>query len=339
MRSKTKLENLKDDELLNLRFCDLDIKIQGTWLEDCVTQLYSELADKGLNFKPQFYLADEWLTPDGEPVIGIAFYLAHPRLIKLERKMLSEAEGDTKSYCMKLLRHETGHAINYAYMLHRRKRWRELFGPFSADYADRYRYRVYSKRYVRHLDDHYAQYHPDEDFAETFAVWLTPRTDWRKQYEGWKALQKLEYINQLISDISKKAPKKKHGSKYWSIKNMTSTLRTYYKRKREAYADTYPEFHDTVLLKIFPDTGITKGIKIDQAITKYRKEIINNIAILTGEKKYIILEIIKKITKRCRDLQLRSQLKEGEILHWLTAYITTLTMNYYYTGTFKKAKK
>ena len=30
----------------------------------------------------------------------------------------------------------------------------------------------------------YAASHPEEDFAETFAVWLTPRSNWRQSFPG-----------------------------------------------------------------------------------------------------------------------------------------------------------
>lgn len=337
------LNNLTDEELLNLRFCDLKLKIRSTWLAECIKQLYIELKEKGIQFKPSFFLADEWLTPDGEPVIGIAFYLAHPRLMKLEYKMMKEVEGGTKTYCMKLLRHEAGHALNYAYLLYRRKRWRELFGPFSADYPDRYKYRPYSKSYVRNLDDYYAQYHPDEDFAETFAVWLAPGSNWPKKYKEWKALKKLEYVDKLMKEISRKPPKKNKGKKYWAIDRMKTTLRTYYKRKRGLYADIYPEFYDATLLKIFPiddenEVSRLSGKEIHSVIRKYKKEILNNIALLAGEKKHVINELLKNLIQRCKDLNLKSSLREGEIIHRITAYVTALTMNYYYTGSFRQKK-
>ncbi|MGD2279367.1 MAG: putative zinc-binding metallopeptidase, partial [Candidatus Omnitrophota bacterium] len=223
------LEKLDDDQLLGVRLCELDLRIEGTWLEECVAQLYKELSDKGIKFHPRCYLADEWLCPDGEPVIGIAFFLASPRLMRLERKMILDLEGGSKTDCMKLLRHEAGHAINYAYLLHKRRKWRKLFGPFSKDYPERYRYRPYSKSYVIHLEECYAQYHPDEDFAETFAVWLNPKSDWRKKYKGWKALKKLEYVDELMKDISGTAPKKPRGKEYWSISRLKTTLKNHYK--------------------------------------------------------------------------------------------------------------
>ena len=201
-----KWENSSDEELLRTQICDLGLRIEGAELESYIQEIYCELDEKGLSFHPKIYLADEWLTPDGEPVIGIPFFLIHPRLKKMEQKFCLEVEGGTKESFKQLLRHETGHAYNYAYLFHKKKRWRQLFGPFSKEYSDTYIYRPYSKNYVRHLENWYAQCHPDEDFAETFAVWLTPNIDWKSKYKGWKALEKLEYIDKLMRGIKGIAP-------------------------------------------------------------------------------------------------------------------------------------
>jgi hypothetical protein len=225
-----------DEELLKLRFRDLGLHIKGTWLEERVVALYAELSSRGLVFRPPCYLADEWLTPDNEPVIGIPFYLAHPRLKELEQKMMHDVEGGDVASCMKLLRHEAGHAINYAYRLYNKKEWKRLFGPFAKEYPDRYKYQPYSKSFVIHLDDGYAQYHPDEDFAETFAVWLAPEGNWQKKYAGWKALEKLSYVDALMKSIAYQPPVVKQGKKYWNIARLTSTLATHYRKRRAFYA-------------------------------------------------------------------------------------------------------
>src|SRR5256885_16453644 len=86
----------------------------------------------------------------------------------------------TTLFRSRILRHEAGHALDNAYRLRRRKRWRAVFGPASLPYPARYRARPGSRRYVHHLGEWYAQAHPSEDFAETFAVWLTPKSGWRK---------------------------------------------------------------------------------------------------------------------------------------------------------------
>jgi len=143
--------------------------------------------------------------------------------------MVLDAEGSNRPWCMRLLRHETGHAINYAYKLYRRKNWQKVFGKFSKEYEDTYRFRPYSRNFVRHLEDYYAQYHPDEDFAETFAVWLTPGLEWRTEYKGWKALDKLKYVDELMNGIKSKEPLVESGKKYWEASRMRITLENFYK--------------------------------------------------------------------------------------------------------------
>ena len=78
--------------------------------------------------------------------------------------------------------------------------------PSSKRYPRYYRPNPASRNFVQHLRLWYAQSHPDEDFAETFAVWLTPRSNWRKRYAGWPALKKLEYVDELMAEIAGKRP-------------------------------------------------------------------------------------------------------------------------------------
>ena len=170
---------LSDEHLLDLRICDLALKIKGSFLEPHIKRLYSELNDRGIRFKPHVWLSEEWFSPDGVPGIAIPFYLAHPRLMKLERKQMLEVEGGTDTECMRILRHEAGHALDTAFRLHFRRHWRELFGSFAQHYPDFYKPKPKSRKYVLHLPAWYAQAHPAEDFAETLAVWLTSRSRWR----------------------------------------------------------------------------------------------------------------------------------------------------------------
>lgn len=331
------LSLLKNEEILKLRFCDLGIQIHGTWLEECVTQLYKELEAKNIVFKPECYLADEWLTPDNEPVVGIPFYLAHPRLIELEKSIMHEVEGGTKEECMKLLRHETGHAINYAYRCYKQKLSKQLFGHFYEEYPDRYKYRPYSRSFVIHLDDWYAQYHPDEDFAETFAVWLTPDSSWQEKYKGWKALEKLEYMDRLMKGFANKPPFMPKGEKYWHIASLKSTLATHYKTRTEFYAEHSPDFHDAHLVRIFPENPQASKVKAFKILAKYKKDILKQVSYCTGERKYIISQVLKNLVKRCRELNLVSTDDTLSVMK-VTAYITALTMNYVYSGRFKRKK-
>ncbi len=144
------------------------------------------------------------------------FYLAHPRLARLERKMFKEVEGGTQRQCMQILRHEAGHIVQHAYALHRRRKWQEMFGRSSSPYPESYRPNPNSRDYVQHLPRWYAQSHPDEDFAETFAVWLTPRSNWRQRYAEWPgALEKLEFVDELMARDRRqpRGPDAPHGSR------------------------------------------------------------------------------------------------------------------------------
>ena len=168
--------SLPDDKLLDVRMCDLGVTIEGTELEARIATINGELSARGIKyFRPRYWLSDEWFTPDGVPGVAIPFYLAHPRLAKLELAQMLEVEGADELGCLRILRHEVGHALDNAYAVRRRPTRRRLFGNPATEYPEYYTPKPYSKSYVHHLDHWYAQSHPDEDFAETFAVWLDPR--------------------------------------------------------------------------------------------------------------------------------------------------------------------
>src|SRR6202790_5533576 len=204
---------LKDDELLAMRICDLGVRIEGSELEPRIRQFCEDLAARGVTLRPDCYLGDDWFSPEGVPAIAIPFYLAHPRLKTLEMHLMMEVEGGTPEWCQMLLRHECGHAVNHAYKLSARKDWQSMFGSPETEYTpETYTPRPYSKSFVPHLPNWYAQAHPDEDFAETFAVWLSsPPDDWRQRYRGWKALEKLEYVETLMQEIAVAKPQVKRG--------------------------------------------------------------------------------------------------------------------------------
>jgi hypothetical protein len=219
------------EEILGKAIRDLGLKIEGSPLERFVQQLDRELESKKLlKFRPACYLSDEWGCPSGEPVIGIPFYLADPRLslLEKERNDLEDARE-----IMMYLRHEAGHAFNYAYRLHRTPQWKELFGSFRRPYHDHYRPVPFSKDFVRHMAGWYAQKHPDEDFAETFAVWLTPRSGWRKKYRGWGAMPKLRYMDRIARELGGIDPLRRRGHPDITVDEMESTLAEFYQHSTE----------------------------------------------------------------------------------------------------------
>src|SRR5512141_818896 len=235
---------LTDGELLEKRISQLGLQLEGTLLEPLIQRLYAELAQKGLVFKPPCHIGDEWFVPVGIPAIFVPFFLTRERLRQLERNIMMEVEGETPEWFMKLIRHEAAHAYFYAFQLQKKTRWRHIFGATSSEETPQfYRPRPYSRSYVVHLDDWYAQSHPDEDFAETFAVWLTPGLDWRTQYAGWKALQKLEYVEELMQSLMAREAVHQPPYRVGDYDCLGVKLKTYYARKRKLYEDAYPDFY------------------------------------------------------------------------------------------------
>src|SRR6478736_3347764 len=235
---------LSDDALLGMRFCDLKLKIERTPLARRVRRLYRELDKRQISFRPHVWFSEEWFSPDGVPGIAIPFYLAHPRLMKLERKQMLEIEGGSDTECMRILRHEAGHALDTAFRLHFKRRHQQLFGSFAERYPEFYKPKPRSRKFVLHLPAWYAQAHPAEDFAETFAVWLTPRSQWRRRYKGWPALRKLEYIDELMSQIAGTKPRNRIRTKVEPLSALRLTLREHYRRKRQRYDFEWPAVYD-----------------------------------------------------------------------------------------------
>ena len=249
-------------------------------------QLYGDLAQRNLRIKPHVWLSDEWFVPDGVPGIAIPFYMASPRLMRLERKQMLEVEGGSKPWCMRILRHEAGHAIDIAFRLHRRKKYREVFGRYSDPYPEFYRPKPRSKNYVQHLEPWYAQSHPAEDFAETFAVWLQSKTkrQWQQHYEGWKALEKIAYIDELMKDIAGKKPPVQSRVKIDPVHKLKQTLRTHYEERHARYDINYPTSFDQDLKKLFAQPAKTRRNKTAAAfLGRNRKKFCREVAQWTGE--------------------------------------------------------
>jgi hypothetical protein len=234
------LEKIDDRLLLRTRLCDLTfLKMRLNQGKLCryVEQLYEELDTAGLrSLRPQVYFGDEWFSPEGVPSIAVPFYLAHPRLMQLEQSMMNHVEGRTPAWFMKLIRHEAGHCFDHAYEVSGSKKWRQLFG----DPEQKYRPDIYlpdpkSRDFVRNLPGYYAQSHPDEDFAETFATVVNPKSDWESKYSNWpKAFEKLCYVADLIGKHGKKRPPEIEDSDCYNAIRMRSTLGAHYQRRLKA---------------------------------------------------------------------------------------------------------
>ncbi len=329
--------NLSDEELLEWKISRLGLRLEGTELEPLIQQLYSELSAKGLVFHPPCHVGDEWFVPVGIPAIFVPFFLVHERLRKLERKMVLEVEGETPEWFMRLMRHEAAHAYSYAYGLYKKKRWQQTFGLASTEETEFYRPRPYSRSYVVHLEDWYAQSHPDEDFAETFAVWLTPGLDWRTRYKGWKALAKLEYIDELMRSLAAKPPS--HQPKYKPADHdcLNIKLKTYYARKRKQYQDTYPDFYDYDLKQLFAaGPEVPDRVRASVYLRSRRRFLMNSVCQWTNEKKFRVQKLLNRIIERCEQLDLYVKSGDEQLNLQISAYVTTLVMNYLFTGKFKR---
>ena len=322
-----------DEKLLDLRMSQLGVTIEGSVLADRIAELDRELEGHGLsNFKPHFWLSDEWFSPDGVPGVAIPFYLAHPRLERLERAYMLEVEGGTPEWCMRILRHEAGHAIDNAFKLRQRRRRQQIFGPSYKAYPEYYDPKPYSKSFVLHLDSWYAQSHPDEDFAETFAVWLS-LDEWRERYAGWPALKKLEYMDALMKDVAAKRMVVRTHRRVDPLPVIRKTLRAHYDRKRRHYGLLHPDFYDRDLRKLFStDSAHATNMKAARFIARVRKDVRRMVASWTGEYQYTIDQVLESMLERANELNLRLTVPEEQAKMDFLVLLTVQTMNYLHSG-------
>jgi hypothetical protein len=322
----------EDDDLLDLRFRDLGIGIEGSWLEKVIGDLEADLERRGIAFRPHFWLSREWFSPEGIPGVAIPFYLAHPRLQRLERSQMYEVEGGSREECLKLLRHEAGHAIQHAYQLQRLRSWQRVFGPSSRRYPKYYRPNPASRRYVQHLRLYYGQSHPVEDFAETFAVWLQSRASWRRRYAGWAALEKLEFVDQLMETIGPKRAPVRTRRKVESLSGLTMTLREHYAQKKELYLRSYPDIYDRDLKELFSDDPRHSRYELASTfLRRNRTGIRHLISRWTGEYEFTLEQVLDDMIGRCRELRLRAVGGERKLLVEFAVLLTVKTMSFHYT--------
>ncbi len=323
-------------ELLKTPISRLHLSIEGSPVERYVRRLRREMEAKRFRFKPEVYLSDEWGCPDRTPVIGVPFYLADPRLARLEEEQSGEAE-DGRTIMM-LLRHEAGHAVNYAYRLWRRTSWGEMFGSFTKPYRDSFRPDRSSRHYVRHITAYpygrtYAQKHPDEDFAETFAVWLTPRSKWRQRYRGWPVMRKLLYVDKLMREIRREAPLTRRGRQLYPADRMTLTVAEFYGKKAERFRRAARGYVDDSLHDAFPASRGQVLRPASALFRRYRDRLVERVvhwSVLTpGEAE----ALIRKLEARAKVLRLTYRPgAEGERLMDVVSLVIALALDYAYTG-------
>ena len=325
--------------LLGKRISELGLQIRGSRVERLVDELYKELAARSISFRPPVYLSDQWGCPDGTPLIGVPFYLVDERLEKLEEEMSGAVEDDAEA--MRYMRHECGHAINYAFHLYDRADWRSIFGSFDRPYRERYRADPFSRAHVRHILAWYAQKHPDEDFAETFAVWLTPGLDWRGEYADWPALQKLEYVDRVMVEIKELAPEvSQPTADDLPVESMNYTIAEHYDSESEAIPIGDARQFDSDLKRIFASASdAPSGMPADEFIQRHHREVLVRLSYWTGELPAVVRSLLDHLTTRARVLALRVSGLEAATLIELTAFGTAVVMNHRHTQSLDRTSR
>jgi len=319
-------------QVLTVPIRELGLRLEESPVAEYVHRLYEELEAAGLHdFRPRCYLSDEWGCPSGEPVIGIPFYLGDPRVRHIE-DAVNDIEGERE--IMMYLRHEAGHAFNYAYELYRTDEWHTLFGSFRRAYRDDYPFVPFSRDFVRHIPGWYAQKHPDEDFAETFAVWLDPDSRWRSRYASWGAMRKLLYVDRIARELGDVTPAHPAGETDVTVDEMEQTVEQFY---RDVHADESRMIAglalDTDLADIFVDPARRREEPeygpASVLLAEHRRDIIDKVNEWTGVRRTLVRALVSAAEDRVRELGLlsRRDRSRSEMIE-LTVYITALSMTF-----------
>ncbi len=320
--------------LMQARIKDLRLHLKGTRIERFIHQLYEELAAKGIALRPECYLSDQWGCPSGVPVIGIPFYLADPNLQTIEDALGGGTEDERD--IMMYLRHEAGHAFNYAYRLYDTEDWRKLFGDYGKPYLESYKPHPFSRKYVVHISGWYAQKHPDEDFAETFAVWLTPNSNWSERYQAWGALKKLQYVEQVVAKVGQTQALVTLDQRDVDASEMEETVLDHYRQRMlEEKIDLHIGEHlDQDLRNLFESAEPNQS-RADTLIRAERQSLVHGVTQYSGVSRAVVQSVLDHLLERTSTMQLTVRRdKAREYMTGLTALLTTLAMNYLYTDKF-----
>jgi hypothetical protein len=338
----TAAPSFRESNLFATPIRDLKLSIEGTRLAPVIAEFESELRAKGITrVAPKFHLSTEWGVPFGSVAIGIPFYLARPELISLHSEEVGHIEGFNRLDVLRYLRHEMGHVVNYAYKLYDDEEWVKRFGSISQPYLEDYRPQPFSRRFVRHLPGWYAQKHPDEDWSETFAVWMTPGRDWQSEYAAWpKALAKLEYCARTMARLANVDPLVTSAELDEDVGELSYSIRDYYKNY-PAVKDPPPGV-DGDLRAIFEDLteteAETKGDATRPAgvlIRRLERQLMADVFRWTGHFPERTRELVRYLSKRADELkQVYAARYETDATVAVTILVTSLAMNYVHRGTY-----
>lgn len=327
----SRLDQMPDSELLSMRFCDLPLRLKGSLVEQRAKSVFDELSARGIRFRPAMWVAEEWYNPDGVVGFAVPFYLLHPRLIRLERKMMLEAEGVSLNEAMSILRHETGHAVDEAFQLRQMREYRQVFGSPQRAYPKVYVADSDSRDFVQHLNAWYAQSHPLEDFAETFAVWLRSERGWRRLYRDWPALEKLSVVDEWMRERRNVDPEIKPRQIASELKESTRTLREHYDEKRKFYAIDADDEFDGALQRIFHENGKTRRryrhVSAASLLASHRTRLRRRTAKPLGVPAYVVDQVLRQLVHRARILKLRQTRPEPETVTKVMRLVSRATIS------------
>jgi hypothetical protein len=325
---------------------ELGLTIAGTPLEPILATFERELDDKGISgVRPSFYLSGEWGVPEDSISIAIPFYLARPELTELHAARIGHVEGTTRADILRYLRHEMGHVVNYAYELHDAPDWVRLFGAMTQDYQEDYRPQPFSRRFVRHLPGWYAQKHPDEDWAETFAVWMTPGLDWRGEYADWpEALAKLEYCARVMGELAGRPPTVTDEDLDEDVSEIESSLDDWYREQTAGGSKgiQLPRGLDGALRAVFDDPREASEAAPPSSwreaaalFGELERELMSSVFVWTGHFPERTRDLLAHLRGRAEDLRLAyDPLRQTAVTIAITTLITALAMNYVHRGVY-----
>lgn len=322
---------------------DLGLTIEGTRLEPILAEFEAERLAAGLSrLRPRFYLSTEWGVPFETVAIAIPFYLARPDLTALHAERVGHVEGFDRADILRYLRHELGHVVNYAYRLYDGEEWVKQFGSITQPYGEEYRPEPFSRRYVRHLPGWYAQKHPDEDWSETFAVWMTPGFDWRAEYGAWPvAMAKLSYCDRVMQALRDRDPVVTSAELDEDVGEIEYSLGHYYRDDPGGAGDPPPGL-DGALRAIFEDLGGAEGMSLDEPlaaaaplIRRLEPELMANVFRWTGHFPERTRVLLRYLAERAAQLQQGyAATRETTAIVALTTLVTGLAMNYVQRGSY-----
>jgi hypothetical protein len=341
-------ENRFHEELRLKPIRSLGLTIAGTQLEPIVAEFEAELAATGLRrVRPRFYLSTEWGVPFGTVAVAIPFYLARPDLTDLHAQRVGHVEGVGRSDILRYLRHEMGHVANYAYRLYDREDWVKQFGPITRPYEEEYRPTPFSRRYVRHLPGFYAQKHPDEDWAETFAVWMTPGPDWRAEYADWPtALGKLAYCARVVKELADREPVVQAADLDEEIGGINYSLEQYYGALGADGREPMPPL-DGAIRAMFeefdrpgPETNRPRRVPAGEFVRGLERQLTANVYRWTGHFPERTRRLVRHIAERADQLkQVVPEDRRAEAGVALTTLVAALAMNYVHCGGYMPASE